>query len=91
MDKWNLDEHMDLFIGSDNYWCYPTEEVKLCDSETLVSVNYLFGWVFSDSIVFKSEELVKTNLRWTHVLFSRDIAGYEKINSKKFCLQDADV
>ena len=82
---------MDLLIDFDNYWCYPIGDVNLCDRETLVSVNYLFGWVLSGSIEFKLEELIKTNLRWTHVLFSRDIVGYEKINSKEFCFQDADV
>ena len=50
---------MDLLIGSDHYWCYLTGEVKLSDRETLVSVNYLFGWMLSGSIEFKSEELVR--------------------------------
>ena len=82
---------MDLLIGSDHYWCYLTGEVKLSDRETLVSVNYLFGWMLSGSIEFKSEELVKANLRWARILFSREIVGYEKINSSEFRFQNADV
>ena len=85
-----MDEHKDLLIGYDHYWCYLTGEVKLSDRETLVSVNYLLGWMLSGSIGFKSEKLVKTNLRWARVLFS-DIVGYEKINSSEFRFQDADV
>ena len=42
-----------------------------------MAVNSLFGWVLSGSIWVKSEKLETTNLHSTHVLFSRDIAGYE--------------
>ena len=56
MDKGNLDGEIDLLIGSDNYLRFLTSEVKLCDRESLVAVNSLFGWVLSGSIVVKSEE-----------------------------------
>ena len=82
---------MDFLIGSDNYWFYLNREVKLWDRKTLVAVNYLFGCVLSGSIWFKSEELVTKNLRWTHVLFSRDFVGYEKIISNDFRFKDRDV
>ena len=72
-----MDGETDLLIGSDNYWRFLTGEVKLCDREGLVAVNSLFRWVLSGSIGVKSEELETTNLHLTHVLFSRDIAGYE--------------
>ena len=82
-DKGNLMGEVDLFIGSDSYWRFVTGKVKLCDSEGLVAVNTLFGWVLSGWIGVKSEELVTTNLHSTHVLFSRDILGYE-ISVSKF-------
>ena len=41
-------------------WCYLTMEAKLCDRETLAAVNYLFGWMLSGSIRFKSEEFNNT-------------------------------
>ena len=56
-----------------------------------MALNYLFGCVLSGSIWFKSEELVTKNLRWTHVLFLRDIVGYEKIISNEFRLKDTDI
>ena len=49
-----------------------------------MAVNSLFGWVLSGSIGVKSKELETTNLHSTHVLFSRDIAGYENSVSR-FC------
>ena len=36
----NLDGEIDLLIGSDNYWRFFTGEVKLCDREGLVAVNF---------------------------------------------------
>ena len=39
-DKGNLDGEIDLLIGSDNYWRFFTGEVKLCDREGLVAVNF---------------------------------------------------
>ena len=81
-DKGNLDGEIDLLIASDNYWRFLTGEVKLCDWEGLVAVNYLFGWVLSGSIAVKSEELETTNLHSTYFLFPRDIAGYENSVSR---------
>ena len=77
-----MDGEIDLLIGSYNYWCFLTGEVKLCDREGLVAVNSLFGQALSDSIGVKSEELETTNLHLTHVLLSRDIAGYENSLSR---------
>ena len=81
-DKGNLDGEIDLLIGSDNYWRFLTGELKLYDREGLVAVNFLFGWVLSGPIGVKSEELETTKLHSTHVLFSRDIAGYENSVSR---------
>ena len=40
-------------------WCFLTEEVVQCDTEGLVAVNSLFGWVLSGSNGVSSEGLVK--------------------------------
>ena len=47
-----------------------------------MAVNSLFGWVLSGSIGVKSEELETINLHSTHVLFPKDIAGYENSFSR---------
>ena len=47
----------------------------------------MFGWVLTGSIGIRSEELETTNLHLTHVLFSRDIAGYENSISKVWDLE----
>ena len=52
-----------------------------------MAINSLFGWVLSGSIEVKSEELETTNLHSTHVLFSRDIAGYENSVSRFWDLE----
>ena len=52
-----------------------------------MAVNSLFEWVLSGSIGVKSEELETTNLHSTHVLFSRDIAGYENSVSRFWDLE----
>ena len=88
-DEGNLDGEIHLLIGFGNYWRFLAGEVRFCDREGLVAVNSLFGWMLSGSIKVKSEELVTRNLHLTHVLFSRDIVGYEKINEFRF--KDADV
>ena len=82
-----MDGEIDVLIGSDNYWRFLKGEVKLCDREGLVAVNSLFGWALSGSIRVKSEELETTNLHSTHVLSSRDIAGYENSVSKFWDLE----
>ena len=47
-----------------------------------MAVNSLLGYALSGSIAVKSEELETTNLHLTHVLLSRDIAGYENSVSR---------
>ena len=68
-----MDGEIDLLIGSYNYRCLLTGEVKLCDTEGLVAVNSLFGLALSGSIGVKSEELHLT------MFCSREILQVMKI------------
>ena len=66
-------------------------EVKLRDREGLVAVNSLFRCVLRGWIGIKSEELETTNLHSTHVVFSRDNAGYENSVSRLWDLETLGI
>ena len=67
-------------------WCFLTEEVVQCDTEGLVAVNSLFGWVLSGSNGVSLEDLVKKKVYIWQMFCSQRILQVMKLLLVKYAV-----
>ena len=89
-DSGQVDEEIDLLIGSDFYWSLVTGNVRFIEGYSPVAIETKVGWVFSGPIDLPDSINLNVSTNDTHVVFiqnSKTKLNYEDELSKFWDLE----